>query len=106
MGRAAHDKASTGVQERVTCLMSSVSDGDASREPPATQPDRSTLQWFLYCGGVCLELLGVAFTGTIVVMFFSIADTRLLLSLTVVGMSFFYSGWFFVRHASRRKERR
>lgn len=86
--------------------MSRVSDGNAGREPPAIQPDRSTLPWLLYCGGVCLELLGVAFTGTVVVMFFGIADTRLLLSLTVVGMILFYSGWFFVRHASGRHKRR
>lgn len=68
----------------------------------AAQPDRSAWQWLLYCGGVCLELLGLAFTGTVVVVFFGHVDTRLLLSLTVVGMILFYSGWFFVRHASRR----
>ena len=82
--------------------MSRGSDGNASREPPALQPDRSTLQWLLYCGGVCLELLGIAFTGAVVVAFLGRVETRVLLGLTVLGMTLFYSGWWCVRHASQR----
>jgi L-asparagine transporter-like permease len=57
--------------------------------------------WVLYCLGVCLELLGIAFMGAVVVVFFGQVDARVLLSLTAVGMLFFYSGWFCVRQGSR-----
>lgn len=40
--------------------------------------------------------------GAVVVVFFGQVDTRLLLSLTAVGMALFYGGWFCVRHASLR----
>lgn len=73
------------------------------REPPAEQSERSTWQWLLYCGGLCLELLGVAFTGAVIVVFFGNVDTRLLLSFTVVGMILFYSGWLLVRYTSQRR---
>ena len=69
---------------------------------PLGQPERSTWQWLLYCGGVCLELLGIAFTGAVVVVFFGNVDTRLLLSLTAGGMLLFYGGWFLVRQTTRR----
>jgi uncharacterized protein (DUF2062 family) len=47
----------------------------------------------------------MAFMGAVVVVFFGQVDTRLLLSLTVVGMVLFYGGWFCVRQASRRRKR-
>lgn len=68
---------------------------------PVEPSGRAMWQWLLYCGGVCLELLGIAFTGAVVVVFFGNVDTRLLLSLTAVGMLLFYGGWLFVRYASR-----
>jgi hypothetical protein len=68
---------------------------------PVESPGRTIWQWLLYCGGVCLELLGIAFTGAVVAVFFGNVDTRVLLSLTAVGMILFYSGWWFVRYASR-----
>jgi hypothetical protein len=58
-------------------------------------------RWLLYCWGLCLELLGMAFMGAVVVVFFGQVDARLLLSLTAMGMVLFYGGWFCVRHASR-----
>lgn len=69
---------------------------------PVARPERSSIHWLLYCGGICLELLGIAFTGAVVVVFFGNVDTRLLLSLTAVGMLLFYGGWFLVRHTTRR----
>jgi hypothetical protein len=60
------------------------------------------VRWLLYCWGICLELLGMAFMGAVVVVFFGQVDARLLLSLTAVGMLLFYGGWFCVRHASRK----
>lgn len=72
-----------------------------ARTPSAEPRHRTIVQWLLYCCGVCLELLGIAFTGAVVVVFFGQADTRLLLSLTAVGMVLFYSGWLLVRQASR-----
>ena len=58
-------------------------------------------RWLLYCWGICLELLGMAFMGAVVAVFFGQVDARLLLSLTAIGMVLFYSGWFCVRQASR-----
>jgi hypothetical protein len=58
-------------------------------------------RWLLYCCGICFELLGMAFMGAVVIVFFGQVDTRLLLSLTAVGMILFYGGWFCVRQASR-----
>ncbi len=43
----------------------------------------------------------MAFMGAVVVVFFGQVDTRLLLSLTAVGMVLFYGGWFCIRQASR-----
>jgi hypothetical protein len=43
----------------------------------------------------------MAFTGAVVVVFFGQVDTRLLLTLTAVGMVLFYGGWFCVRQSSR-----
>ena len=59
-------------------------------------------RWLLYYWGVCLELLGMAFMGAVLLVFFGHVDSRLLLSLTAVGMMLFYSGWFCVRYASRK----
>jgi L-asparagine transporter-like permease len=59
------------------------------------------LRWLLYCWGICLELMGMAFMGAVVVVFFGQVDARLLLSLTAVGMVLFYGGWFCVRQGSR-----
>ena len=70
--------------------------------PQATPPQRSVLRWLAYCWGVCLELLGMAFMGAVVMVFFGQVDAGLLLRLTLVGMVLFYSGWFCVRQASRR----
>jgi L-asparagine transporter-like permease len=76
----------------------------------STESRASIFRWFLYCAGICFELLGMAFMGAVVVVFFGQVDARLLLSLTAVGMVLFYGGWFCVRQASRgpvayRKER-
>jgi L-asparagine transporter-like permease len=65
----------------------------------AQRPSR--FRWLLYCFGICLELLGMAFMGAVVVVFFGQVDTRVLLSLTAIGMAFFYGGWFCVRQGSR-----
>jgi len=73
--------------------------------PQVAPPQRSMLRWLVYCWGICLELLGMAFMGAVVVVFFGQVDTRLLLSLTAVGMVLFYGGWFCVRQASRRAAR-
>jgi hypothetical protein len=73
--------------------------------PPKARPSdtaRSVWSWLFYCIGVCLELLGMAFMGAVVVVFFGQVDTRILLSLTAVGMVLFYSGWLCVRQGSRR----
>jgi L-asparagine transporter-like permease len=59
------------------------------------------LRWLLYCWGVCLELLGIAFMGAVVMVFFGTVETRMLLSLAAVAMILFYGGWFCVRQASR-----
>ncbi len=61
-------------------------------------------RWLLYCWGICFELLGMAFMGAVVVVFFGQVDTRLLLSLTAVGMVLFYGGWFCVQQASQRSD--
>jgi L-asparagine transporter-like permease len=63
------------------------------------------VRWLLYCWGMCLELLGMAFMGAVVVVFFGQVDTRLLLALTIVGMALFYGGWFCVRQASQGSTR-
>jgi len=61
----------------------------------------SIFRWLLYCCGICLELLGMAFMGAVVVVFFGQVDARVLLSLTAIGMVLFYGGWFCVRQGSR-----
>jgi L-asparagine transporter-like permease len=81
--------------------MSTVSRMDNQSKSQATETRASILRWLLYCGGVCFELLGMAFMGAVVVVFFGQVDARLLLSLTAVGMALFYSGWFCVRQSSR-----
>jgi hypothetical protein len=60
------------------------------------------VRWLVYCWGVCLEILGMAFMGAVVAVFFGQVDAGLLLRLTMVGMVLFYGGWFCVRQASRR----
>jgi L-asparagine transporter-like permease len=82
--------------------MSTVLKDDGALKPQATGAKPSIWRWLLYCGGVCLELLGMAFMGAVVVVFFGQVDARVLLSLTAAGMMLFYSGWFFVRQASQR----
>ena len=82
--------------------MSSALKDDGALEPQATGSKPSVFRWLLYCGGVCLELLGMAFMGAVVVVFFGQVDARVLLSLTAAGMMLFYSGWFCVRQASQR----
>jgi L-asparagine transporter-like permease len=69
---------------------------------PKPHDAQSMLHWLLYCVGVCLELLGIAFMGAVVAVFFGQVDARMLLALTAVGMVLFYSGWFCVRQGSRR----
>ena len=53
-----------------------------SQVTPARQ---STLRWVVYCCGVCLEILGMAFTGAVVVVFFGHVDAGLLLRLSHGG---------------------
>jgi hypothetical protein len=82
--------------------MSTISNDNRSLTPHVTPPQRSILRWLVYCWGICLELLGMAFMGAVVVVFFGQVDAGLLLRLTAVGMVLFYGGWFCVRQASRR----
>ena len=82
--------------------MSTALKDDGAPKLQATRPKASIFRWLLYCTGVCLELLGMAFMGAVVVVFFGQVDARVLLSLTAVGMILFYSGWFCVRQASQR----
>jgi hypothetical protein len=81
--------------------MSTISSDNGLLTPQIASSRRSILRWLLYCWGICLELLGMAFMGAVVVVFFGQVDARLLLSLTAVGMVLFYGGWFCVRQASR-----
>jgi hypothetical protein len=78
-----------------------VSNDNASSQPGLVESWRPTVRWLLYCWGICLELLGMAFMGAVIVVFFGQVDARLLLSLTAAGMVLFYGGWFCVRQASR-----
>jgi hypothetical protein len=80
--------------------MSTVSTDHSPSKPQFAETQRSILRWLFYCWGVCLELLGIAFMGAVVVVFFGQVDTRLLLALTAAGMVLFYGGWFCVRQAS------
>jgi hypothetical protein len=90
------------IEEQVVAMMGTVQKDDSTSKPPtAAEPRPSILRWLLYCWGVCLELLGMAFMGAVVVVLFGDVDTRILLSLTVVAMIMFYGGWFCVRQASR-----
>jgi hypothetical protein len=82
--------------------MSTALRDDGALNPQATGPKPSILRWLLYCSGVCLELLGIAFMGAVIVVFFGQVDARVLLALTAAGMILFYSGWFCVRQASQR----
>jgi hypothetical protein len=66
-----------------------------------TPTQRSTFRWLLYCFGVCLELLGIAFMGAVIVMFFGQVEAGVLLSMSARGMVLFYGGWFCVRQGSR-----
>ena len=81
--------------------MSTMLNDNSPVAPHMPQPRRSTWRWLLYCWGICLELLGLAFMGAVVMVFFGQVDTRLLLSLTAMGMVLFYGGWFCVRQGSR-----
>jgi hypothetical protein len=81
--------------------MSTIANGNIPVAPDVPPPRRSIWRWLLYCWGICLELLGMAFMGAVVVVFFGQVDTRLLLSLTAMAMVLFYGGWFCVRQASR-----
>lgn len=82
--------------------MSSTSNAGTVPTAPRPKTARSVWRWLCYCIGLCLELLGMAFMGAVVVVFFGQVDTRILLSLTAVGMVLFYSGWFCVRQGSRQ----
>jgi L-asparagine transporter-like permease len=81
--------------------MSTISEDNSPLIPALATSRRPIIRWLLYCWGICLELLGLAFVGAVVVVFFGQVDTRLLLALTAVGMVLFYGGWFCVRQASR-----
>jgi L-asparagine transporter-like permease len=83
-------------------LMSENSKVDSAPQAHPARTEQSILHWVCYCVGVCLELLGMAFMGAVVVVFFGQVDARILLSLTAVGMLLFYGGWFCVRQGSRR----
>jgi hypothetical protein len=82
--------------------MSTVSNHNGATTSQVVPSRFSLLRWVLYCLGICLELLGMAFMAAVVVVFFGQVDARLLLSLTAVGMLLFYGGWFCVRYASHR----
>jgi L-asparagine transporter-like permease len=83
--------------------MSTALRDNGTLKPQATGPQPSIFRWLLYCGGVCLELLGMAFMGAVIAVFFGQVDSRVLLSLTAGGMILFYSGWFCVRQASLKR---
>jgi hypothetical protein len=91
----------TPAEGQMVAIMCAVQEDDGISNPTNADPRPSLLRWLLYCWGVCLELLGMAFMGAVVVVFFGHVDTRLLLSLTAVAMILFYGGWFCVRQASR-----
>lgn len=82
--------------------MSTLSNDDQPQTSRVSPSRRSMWRWLVYCWGICLELLGMAFMGAVVVVFFGQVDAGLLLRLTVVGMVLFYGGWFCVRQASRK----
>jgi L-asparagine transporter-like permease len=89
-------------EEQMVAIMSAgQKDDGTSKSQTTAEPRPSMLRWFFYCWGLCLELLGMAFMGAVVVVFFGNVDTRMLLSLTAVAMILFYGGWFCVRQASR-----
>jgi L-asparagine transporter-like permease len=94
-------KSETAFAAQPVHLMATVSNADSPSTSQVAPSGRSILRWLLYCWGICLELLGMAFMGAVVVVFFGQVDTRLLLSMTAVGMVLFYGGWFCVRQASR-----
>jgi hypothetical protein len=91
----------TPAEGQMVAIMSTVQEDDGISKPQNADPRPSLLRWLLYCWGICLELLGMAFMGAVVVVFFGNVDTRLLLSLTAVAMILFYGGWFCARQASR-----
>ena len=82
--------------------MSENSQADSTPQAQQASREQSIFRWLCYCVGLCLELLGMAFMGAVVVVFFGQVDTRILLSLTAIGMLLFYGGWFCVRQGSRR----
>jgi uncharacterized membrane protein len=82
--------------------MSAAANADQTPKARSRGGEGAILRWLAYCVGVCLELLGMAFTGAVVVVFFGQVDSRILLSLTAVGVILFYSGWLCVRQGSRR----
>jgi hypothetical protein len=81
--------------------MSTISGDESPTAVQGPSPERSLGRWLLYCGGVCLELLGIAFMGAVIVMFFGQVEAGTLLAMTARGMVLFYAGWFCVRQASR-----
>jgi L-asparagine transporter-like permease len=82
-------------------MVAGQNDDGAPKSQATAEPRPSILRWLCYCWGVCLELLGMAFMGAVVVVFFGHVDTRMLLALTAVAMLLFYGGWFCVRQASQ-----
>jgi L-asparagine transporter-like permease len=91
----------TPAEGQMVVIMSAGHEDDGISRPQNADPRPSLLRWLLYCWGICLELLGMAFMGAVVVVFFGNVDTRLLLSLTIIAMILFYGGWFCVRQASQ-----
>src|SRR6266516_2794983 len=91
----------TPAEGQMVVIMPARQEDDGISRPQNADPRPSLLRWLLYCWGICLELLGMAFMGAVVVVFFGNVDTRLLLSLTIIAMILFYGGWFCVRQASQ-----
>jgi len=85
--------------------MSTISNDNSPVTRQVALSRRSMLRWLVYCWGICLELLGMAFMAAVMVMFFGQVDAGLLLRLTTVGMVLFYGGWFCVRQGSRRSSK-
>ena len=96
-----HSPSDTSFAEQLVAKMSTRLNDNRHLTPHVPAPKRSMWRWLLYYGGLCLELLGMAYMGAVIVMFFGQVEARELLSLTARGMVLFYGGWFCVRQASR-----
>ncbi|RMF93603.1 MAG: hypothetical protein D6736_01465 [Nitrospinota bacterium] len=54
--------------------------------------------------GTCLQGLGLAFVGTVILLFFSDIGMWPLLISTLIGIVLFYTGWFLSRLPWTKRE--